>query len=106
MDRTITRYKILSPDAYREKIIFAICLICVFLFSYTAYSKITEHQAFINGLSHVSVIGPYSNYISWGVPMLEILTAILLIIPKTCKIGLFAFLILMGIFTIYILSVL
>lgn len=106
MDKAITKSTIQNAQDYRENVVFAICLIFVSLFSYTAYSKLTAHQAFLNGLSHVELIGPYATYISWAVPVSEILTAVLLIIPKTNRQGLYAFLILMGTFTIYIISVL
>jgi hypothetical protein len=90
----------------KETISFTITLLCLFLFLYTGYSKIMEHARFMKGLSRVELIGSYALYISWIVPLTEILVAILMIIPKTQKVGLYAFLGLMILFTIYIISVL
>jgi hypothetical protein len=97
---------IMRSIIFKDRVITLISLICLFLFSYTAISKIIEHDTFVNGLSSVKLIGPYAVYISWAVPALEIVTAILLVLPKTIKYGLYMFLILMTVFTIYISSVL
>jgi len=91
-------------EKFRYNIIFCICLICIFLFSYTGYSKIEDHSRFLKGLSRVAIIGPYALFISWSVPIVEIVISILLIIPKTSKWGLYSFTILMSVFTIYIVS--
>lgn len=81
---------------------FCICLLCVFLFVISAYDKIAEHERFRNGLSKVAIIGSYAYIISWLVPIVEMVVALLLIIPKTQKYGLFGFLLVMIVFTIYI----
>lgn len=90
----------------KETISFVITLLCLSMFLYTGCCKIMDHARFMKGLSRVEWIGPYAFYISWIVPMAEIVAAILMIIPKTQKVGLYAFLGLMIYFTIYILSVL
>lgn len=89
-------------DSTREVTVFVICLICTFLFLFSAYEKFADHQRFYNGLSKVSIIGSKAKVISYVVPIFEALISILLIIPKTHKKGLFGFIILMGIFTLYI----
>ena len=91
-------------EKFKNNTIFFICLICVFLFLYTGYSKIEDHRRFFKGLTRVTIIGPYALLISWIVPIVEIIIAILLIIPRTSKWGLYGFTILMGGFTIYIAS--
>jgi hypothetical protein len=106
MQKAINHLINMSSIPFREKVITFISLACLFLFSYTAISKIIEHDTFVNGLSDVKLIGPYATYISWAVPVLEIITAVLLVIPKTLKYGLNMFLVLMTGFTIYISSVL
>jgi hypothetical protein len=88
----------------KEWLIFSICLICIFLFLYTANSKLQDHTRFLKGLSRVQVIGSFARYISWAVPVAEIAIAILMVIPQTCKWGLYGFTILMSIFTFYIIS--
>ena len=88
----------------RENLIFFICLVCMFLFLYTAHSKWIDHFRFLNGLSRVTFIGGYALYISWLVPAAEALIALFLIIPQTYKWGLYGFTGLMTLFTGYIVS--
>lgn len=89
-----------------EWISFAITLICIFLFLYTGHSKIVDHARFMKGLSKIGLIGSYSLYISWAVPVAEISVVVLMAIPNTNTTGLYAFLGLMILFTIYILIML
>jgi hypothetical protein len=88
----------------KEWVVFGICLVCMFLFLSTAYSKVVEHGRFLKGISKVVVIGGFAGYLSWLVPAAELLVAVLLIIPQTCKWGLRGFIVLMTLFTAYILS--
>ncbi|WP_084192003.1 MauE/DoxX family redox-associated membrane protein [Mucilaginibacter lappiensis] len=81
-------------------------LICMFLFLYTAYAKIVDHERFLNGLKNVHIITGLAVYISWFVPLSEILTFFLLLVPQTLKWGFYAFITLMTIFTGYIISAL
>jgi hypothetical protein len=90
----------------REAIVFGICLIAVFLFLYTASNKIIDHISFFKGLKKVEIIWPYALIVSWLVPISEIVVAIMLLFPKTMRVGLYCFLILMIVFTGYILSML
>jgi hypothetical protein len=90
----------------KELLILIICLLCVFLFLYTAYAKLVEHTRFLNGLYHVKAIRRFALYISWLVPLAEIVVAILLIVPRTLKWGLYSFISLTTLFTVYILSML
>lgn len=107
MDSIITRKtRFQFSNKIRERIVFSICLICMFLFLYTACSKIRDHSRFLNGLHRVEFIGKFAGYIAWFVPVAEILVAVLLLIPKTCKWGLYAFAGLMTLFTNYILAML
>jgi hypothetical protein len=105
MESIITwKAKFQFSDKAREWLVLSICLICMFLFFYTAYSKILDHARFLKGLSNVELIGSFAGYLAWFVPAAEILIAILLIIPQTYKYGLYAFTSLMTLFTGYILS--
>jgi hypothetical protein len=107
MEGTLTKqHKFKISDSVREWLIFGICLTCIFLFLYTAYSKIIDHARFLKGLTRVEVIGSFAIYISWLVPIAEILVALLMIIPRTYKWGLYFFTGLMTLFTLYILSML
>ena len=87
---------------FREFWAFTIRLGCIFLFLSSAYSKVAEHEKFTHGLTKVSFIGPLATLIAVLVPLLEIAITILLIIPRTSKIGMNAFTGLMAVFTLYI----
>ncbi|WP_316800212.1 MauE/DoxX family redox-associated membrane protein [Pedobacter frigidisoli] len=78
-------------------------IILASLFAYTAYEKIMDHERFINGIAKVEIIGRFSLFISLAVPITELVIAVLILIPKTARIGLWSFLVLMIIFTVYIL---
>lgn len=83
-----------------------ISLVCLSLFVYTAREKIVDHERFLEGLARVSFIGNWALPLSWSVPAAELLTALLLLIPQTNKIGLWGFIGVMGLFTFYILAAL
>jgi len=93
-------------DQSKTNLIWAICYCCIFLLSYTAYAKIEDHSRFYKGLLNISYIGDYALLISWLVPLSEILIAVLLLIPKMQKLGLYLFAVMMGVFTLYIASML
>ncbi len=95
----------LSPK-FRESFVFGIGLLCIFLFIYTGYSKLADHQRFLKGLTHVQLVGRFAAFVSWFVPIAELAAATLMIIPGTFKIGLKAFIVLMVLFTGYIMAVL
>jgi len=99
-----TRNKFQLSDNSKEKITDAICWICMALFVYTAYAKLIDHQRFLKGLTRVQMIRKFAVIISYSVPVIEILIALLLLIPKTAKTGLYSFITLMFAFTIYIIS--
>lgn len=93
-------------DQSKTNLIWAICYCCIFLLIYTAYAKIEDHSRFYKGLLRISYIGNYALLISWLVPLSEILIAVLLLIPKMQKLGLYLFAVMMGVFTLYIASML
>lgn len=88
----------------KEKIITAICWLCMALFIYTAYAKIVDHTRFLAGLTRVHLISGVAVFISYAVPISEIIVALLLLIPQTVKIGLYSFIAVMSTFTVYIIS--
>ena len=93
-------------DHSRERVITCVRFICMFLFLYTAYAKLVDHNRFFNGLTRVHIINGFALYISWMVPIAEILIFILLLFPRTAKLGLYAFISSMTLFTGYIISAL
>lgn len=102
----INRAKIQLSDLSKERLVIAIRWLCMALFIYTAYAKITDHVRFLNGLENVHIISAFALVISFMVPIVEIIVASLLLIPVTAKLGLYSFIAVMAIFTGYIISVL
>lgn len=101
---SITNDKFQLSEPTKEKIIIAICWLCMALFLYTAYAKIIDHARFLTGLTRVHLISGFAVTISFAVPIVEITVALLLLIPQTVKVGLFSFITVMSSFTIYIIS--
>lgn len=95
-----------QTKAFREWTSVSICLICMFLFLFSAYEKIIGYDQFLDGLKKVSFVSQFAKVIAFAVPFIEILISILLIIPKTQKWGLYGFAGTMTVFSLYILSVL
>jgi hypothetical protein len=93
-------------EAARSGLTAGIRLLCMFLFLYTAYAKLVDHDLFLKGLSGVQLLSGWAVFISWFVPLIEVLTFVLLLIPATVKGGLYLFLAMMAVFTGYISAVL
>jgi hypothetical protein len=105
MNKTARNKVILQvSEPAKEKLITAICWICMALFLYTAYAKIVDHDRFLRGLTRVHIINGFAVFISFAVPTIEIFVALLLLIPQTVKSGLYSFILVMISFTIYIAS--
>lgn len=107
MERTTDKIKVFRlTDQTKAWMVYGICLLCLAVFSTAAYGKLADHDAFYRGLSKVALIGVWASYLSWAVPVAEILVSILLIVPRTQRLGLYGFTGLMTVFTGYILSML
>ena len=108
MESVITnnKLKFQLSELTKEKLIIAIRWICMALFLYTAYAKIIDHDRFLKGLTRVHIINGFAVFLSFAVPIVEIIVAMLLLIPKTARIGLYSFIAVMSSFTIYIISAL
>ena len=106
MESVITKNKLKFPlrKLAKERIIIVLRWLCMGLFLYTAYAKTADHYRFLNGLSRVHIISHFAAFISFAVPLVEILVALLLLIPQTAKTGLICFIAVMSSFTIYIIS--
>lgn len=77
----------------------------IFLFAYTAISKLANVGGFRNAIAHAPVIGAYAAVIAWLVPVLELGTSLLLFCVPLKKAGLLASVVLMGLFTAYTASI-
>jgi hypothetical protein len=106
MERIITnnKSKFQMSELAKERIVIAIRWLCMALFLYTAYAKINDHERFLRGLKNVHLISSSAGFISFAVPIIEISVALLLLIPKTAKLGIHGFIAVVSSFTIYIIS--
>ena len=93
-------------DSKKEILITITRYLCLFLFVYTAYAKLVDHERFYKGLANVHMVRHYAAFVSYFVPLAEVLISILLIVPKTIKLGLVMFVGMMIVFTVYIISAL
>lgn len=76
--------------------------IFIFLFVYTALSKLFAHKIFTQVLTETPLIGSIAVYIAIAIPVFELMVALLLLIPHTRRWGLYSAFGLMLIFTLYI----
>jgi hypothetical protein len=90
----------ISKAAFLADIISAILLM---LFLYTALSKLTGYEVFKNVLTASPLLKPYAAIIAWLLPATEITIVVLLFIPRFRIKGLIASVILITLFTIYLL---
>jgi hypothetical protein len=82
-----------------------ICILFVILFIYAATSKLFDYDNFKAQLGRSPLLARFWNWI-WLVPVIEIVIAALLPIPKTQLVGLYASFSLMTMFTAYIVAIL
>ena len=74
----------------------------IFLFTYAGISKLIDHDNFYTSILLSPVIRNQALIIVWFVPMAELLIVVLLLSNKYRQTGLFFSLLLMMIFTVYI----
>ena len=79
-----------------------IATVFIFLFTYTALSKLIEHDLFRNTLSRSPLIGSYAGIVSFSLPVAELIAACLLVFHKTKLAGLYSSFVLMMLFTAYL----
>lgn len=79
-----------------------ICLLYILLFIYASVSKILDFENFKVQLGQSPMLSIYAGWISWTVIGVELSTVFLLAVPQTKKIGLYASLGLMTMFSAYI----
>ena len=90
-----------------KKIIVEIsCAIFVLLFVYTAISKLLEHSRFTDQLNFIVQHPPLALFLSYLVPVAELITALLLSFHKHRLIGLYGFISLLIFFTFWIIYLL
>src|SRR5690554_855339 len=90
----------------KNNIITVICYLYVMLFVYTAVSKFLDFENFQVQLGQSPLLSAFAGWVSWGVLLIELLTAGLLMFDKTRRLGLYIALALMVMFTTYIYIIL
>ncbi len=83
-----------------------ICTLNITLFVYAAIAKLIDYYNFQFGLTESPIIAPFASILAWAVPASELIISALLVIPATRLAGLYASLVLMSLFTIYIAAML
>lgn len=86
----------------RTVIIEIIATLLMILFLYTAISKLLDYRITSIILSDTPFISPLGPVLAWAVPVIELATVVLLFIPALRMKGLYASLILMLAFTMYV----
>ncbi|WP_067029121.1 MauE/DoxX family redox-associated membrane protein [Allomuricauda sp. CP2A] len=96
----------MSHKGIYSKLITLFSLLLTILFVYTAVSKLMHLDTFQLRVERMPYIASYATVISWAVPFLELVIAGLLWFTRYRILALYASLVLLGSFTIYILIVL
>lgn len=83
-----------------------VSILLALLFIYAAASKLFDFEAFQVQLAQSPLLSAYAGVISYGILVIEFLVAIILLIPNSNKVGLYASIGLMSAFTLYIYLIL
>ncbi|MEM0519024.1 MauE/DoxX family redox-associated membrane protein [Aequorivita flava] len=87
-------------------VIKVISYLFILLFLYAAVSKLLDFEVFTVQLAQSPLLSAYAELIAWLVPGIEIIIAVLLVVPKFRIIALYAAFTLMVMFTAYIFIIL
>ncbi len=79
-----------------------ICLLYILLFIYAAVSKFLDFENFQVQIGQSPLLSVYASWLSWMVPVMELITASALLVPKFRFVALYASLSLMVMFSAYI----
>jgi hypothetical protein len=89
----------------KTTIIEIIAFLYTCLFLYTGIAKLTNYELSIEQNAIMPIVAPYTEIVSWLLPVTEIILAIVIFIPKTKMIGLYAGTGLMITFTGYVVYI-
>lgn len=95
-----------SKGSLKNIVIEVICYLYVLLFVYAAVSKLLDFENFQVQLGQSPLLSAFAVWVAWLVPLIELIIAVALIIPKFRQIGLFGTLALMTMFSVYIFIIL
>ena len=87
----------------RDSIKDVVVYVFILLFVYTAASKLMEFESFQKVLGRSPLIGKYNSIFAYVIPLTELLISLFLIIPSTRRKALISSVILMAVFTIYLI---
>jgi uncharacterized membrane protein YphA (DoxX/SURF4 family) len=90
----------------RSTIVEIIALLFVMLFLYTGISKLMEYDVAMEQIALTPLLAPIAKEIVIVLPIAEIIVSVLLFLPRTRRLGLYASLLLMISFTGYIVYIL
>ena len=90
----------------RTFIVDIICILFMILFLYTSVNKMMEYSVFKEQISESPILAPISMPIAAGLPIIEMLLTIMLLIPRWRLIALYASLVMMTLFTMYVIAIL
>jgi uncharacterized membrane protein YphA (DoxX/SURF4 family) len=86
----------------RKAVLETICLLFILLFVYTAFSKFIDYENFRAVIGQSPLITRFAPVLAIVVPLAEIVIALLLVIPRYRRAGLYASFAIMTLFTVYI----
>lgn len=75
----------------------------ILVFGYTAFSKLLTYSSFRYGLSQATFISLGAGVLAFAIPLAEPVTVLLLLFPATRLQELYASLVLLSVFTVYLL---
>ncbi|MGO4770900.1 MauE/DoxX family redox-associated membrane protein [Flavobacterium sp. W22_SRS_FK3] len=84
----------------------SICLLYILLFVYAAVSKLLDFENFQTQLGQSPILSLYSDFFSISVIVIELVIAILISVPRSRYFGLWGAVVLMSMFTAYIVIIL
>jgi len=86
----------------RSLILELIVALLILLFVYTGTSKLLDFATFKFALSRTPLVGTQAPVVAWILPLTEFAIALLLFFPRSRKLGLWASLLIMIVFTGYL----
>jgi len=90
----------------KQIVIEIISFLFILLFVYAAMMKLLDVEKFTVQLGQSPLLMAFAPQFAWGVPILELLIAAMLIFSRTRLVGLYASFTLMVMFTVYIIIIL
>ena len=95
-----------TTTKFNRTCIAIISYLFVFLFIYAAISKLLDYNDFSIKIGQSPLLSPFAGYVAIGVPVIELIIAVGLLMPNWRITSLFASLCLMTAFTVYIFIIL